>query len=879
MPRELDATSQRAQPQEPLAGSSTRGSEVEVREAREVLTDLLRNRLGKIPSELIAEHVLRIDESGEWPLRRAALEAVARRFAYAKRDELRVLARPQGREVVGEYRTGSGRSKRPYHTRLLGLSPLEASCDCRDFPRASLGLCKHVLVVLDDLARKPRSWAKLAQSSPVQRTPRLDWSPLRPLRGGGDWLERVRLHPPADGRGRRSASWLAIRRKFTRGAAGEWIPKLPGSGDSRKRAALLRAIHDFTRGPSGARAASDPALSARLADELEASERRVKLAAAQRKLGRELDGLARPLFPYQRTGVERFLSTGRMLLADDMGLGKTTQAAAAAQALFRVGLVRRGLLIVPAPLKSQWIHEWQALGDVPIEIVEGGPAERAAAYKRTRRGFLVANYEQVLRDLDEMQAWHPGLVVLDEAQRIKNWATRTAQLVKMLKAPYRLILTGTPMENRLEELASIMDWVDSHALEPKWRLLPWHTESDGDGRGVARARNLDTLRARLEPVLLRRRRTEVLEQLPPRTETTLAVTMTSAQREAHDSLLQPIARLMQASKRRPLTQSEFLRLMTLLATQRVIANGLAQLDFADVWPTLEGKRPSERRLARLDSPKLLEFREIMRALCVEQGRTVVVFSQWRRMLRLAHWAVSDLLEDDGLRSVYFTGRESLKRRTQNLVELHDDPDTRILFASDAGGVGLNLQRAASACINLELPWNPAVLEQRIGRIWRLGQREPVEVYYLVAQDCIEARIASIVGNKRELFDGLFDGTSDTVEFSGASSFLEGVRSVISSEGAPVSEDDPDEPALEEPEQELVTAADESADRPARPALDATEVARLFAGLRVEPTQAGGLRIEAEAEVAGTLASLFEGLASMLRAGAAPSGSSDTENKT
>ena len=877
MPREFDATLQRPQPSEHLAESSVRGSDVE---ARDALTDLLRKKLGKIPSELIAEHVLRIDESGEWPLRRAALEAVVRRFGYAKRDELRVLARPEGKQVVGEYRTGSGRTKRPYRILLRGLSPLEASCDCRDFSRASLGLCKHVLVVLDDLAGKPRMWAKLAKSSLVQGTPRLDWSSLRPLRGAGDWLERVRLHPPVDGRGERSASWVAIRRKFTRGASGEWIPKLPESGDPRQRAALLRAMHDFTRARSRVQAASDPALCARLAEELEAGERHLELAAAQRKLGRELDGLARPLFPYQRTGVERFLSTGRMLLADDMGLGKTTQAAAAAQALFRVGLVRRGLLIVPAPLKSQWIHEWQALGDVPIEVVEGGPAERAAAYERMHGGFLVANYEQVLRDLDEMQAWQPQLIVLDEAQRIKNWATRTAQLVKTLKSPYRLVLTGTPMENRLEELASIMDWVDSHALEPKWRLLPWHTEGNGDGRGVVGARNLDTLRTRLEPVLLRRRRVEVLEQLPPRRETTLAVTMTSEQREAHDSLLRPIARLMQASERRPLTQSEFLRLMTLLATQRVIANGLAQLDFTDVWPTLEGKRPTERRLARLDSPKLLEFREIIRALCVEQGRTVVVFSQWRRMLRLAHWAVSDLLEDDGLRSVYFTGRESLKRRTQNLVELHDDPHTRILFASDAGGVGLNLQRAASACVNLELPWNPAVLEQRIGRIWRLGQSEPVEVYHLVAQDCIEARIASIVENKRQLFEGLFDGTSDTVEFTGASSFLEGVRSVIPSEGVRVGEDEPDEPdepVSEEPEQELVTAADESADHSATPALGSIEVARLFAGLRIEPTQAGGLRIEAEAEVAGTLASLFEGLASMLRAGAAPPASSSTEN--
>ncbi len=111
---------------------------------------------------------------------------------------------------------------------------------------------------------------------------------------------------------------------------------------------------------------------------------------------------------------------------------------------------------------------------------------------------------------------------------------------------------------------------------------------------------------------------------------------------------------------------------------------------------------------------------MIRQLVLEQGRKVVVFSQWRRMLSLAHWAVGDLLAENGLRAGFFTGAEGQKRRTQNIVEFHDDPRLRLLFASDAGGVGLNLQHASNCVINLELPWNPAVLEQRIGRIYRLG---------------------------------------------------------------------------------------------------------------------------------------------------------------
>jgi superfamily II DNA/RNA helicase len=197
--------------------------------------------------------------------------------------------------------------------------------------------------------------------------------------------------------------------------------------------------------------------------------------------------------------------------------------------------------------------------------------------------------------------------------------------------------------------------------------------------------------------------------------------MTDEQRAEHGALDQPIARLLRTSKVRPLTQPEFLKLMSLMTQQRIICNGLAQRDFEALWPGLAGQSPTEATLRGLFSPKLTEFRELVANLVVTQRRKVVVFSQWKRMLHLAQWAVSDLLAGSGVRAVQFTGDESQKRRTQNVVDFHDDPHTRLFFATDAGGVGLNLQRSASACVHLDLPWNPAVMEQRAGRVYRLGQ--------------------------------------------------------------------------------------------------------------------------------------------------------------
>lgn len=121
-----------------------------------------------------------------------------------------------------------------------------------------------------------------------------------------------------------------------------------------------------------------------------------------------------------REGVERFFEQGRLLLADDMGLGKTAQAIAACHALWHTGRIRRGLLIVPAALKPQWLREWQAFTDTPAAVVEGTPAERRAAFEACRRGFLLVNYEQLLRDVDVVCEWTPDIVVLDEAQRINS---------------------------------------------------------------------------------------------------------------------------------------------------------------------------------------------------------------------------------------------------------------------------------------------------------------------------------------------------------------------------------------------------------------------------------------------------------------------------
>jgi superfamily II DNA or RNA helicase len=822
-------------------------------EALSVLRAAAQRTAGPLAGQL-AERALRVTERADFAVAQDALQALLRRLAAAP-DAGAILSRPR-RRALGWYAVGRRERGAPHYKVLLSsLDPIEGSCSCPDFAKASLGLCKHIF-----LAAEGRSDRAAPIDGPV-----LVWDPVRPLTGPGDWLGRVAWR---DGRRPLTPPQARVRRLFR--GDGERVALAAGVlGDPRARLAAVEALLAVARADDRF---AEPAVPPLLERERAHLTRIVRQALSPREVRRHADSLKQKLFLYQREGVRRFLERGRLLLADDMGLGKTAQAIAACHILVAAGRVRRGLIVVPAPLKAQWLGEWQQFTDVPLTLVEGTPSERARTVARAGAAMLLVNYEQVVRDLPQLLRFHPEIVVLDEAQRIKNWATKTATYVKRLDAPWRLVLTGTPMENRLDELASIMEWIDESALEPRWRLASWHTAA-GDGRSATMgARNLDTLRQRLAPSVIRRVRREVLEQLPPRRDTSVAVPLTTAQRAVHDDLNQPIARLAAQARRRPLSQPEFLRLMALLTRQRIVCNGLAQADFAEVWPSIERRRPTAAVLDSLASPKLGELRELVSAIAVGQERKVVVFSQWRRMLSLASWAVSDLLRPAGVRAVFFSGEEGARRRTQNVVDFHDDPSVRVLFATDAGGVGLNLQRAASCCIHLDLPWNPAVLEQRIGRVYRLGQEDPVESYTLVAESGIEGRIAALVGDKQALFTGLFDGTSDTVEFERAGSFLARLERLVPRPTVEAEADVLADPAVEAaPEADGEDGADEVP--PSTPAVGS--VASLLGQIEVKQLPDGRVSFEAPGPAAVALADLFRGVAQLLAGSAAADGRAET----
>ena len=853
----------------PTSQMSARVENIEITraEARQELVSRMSSRFGAIPADLLADHLLDRLPDQPWPVLAAAADALIRRRSAAEFEGLELASKPSGRAVLGDYHTRRPQqAPRPYRTMLRSVAPLQVSCDCPDFLLGGLALCKHALTLLDDLHQSPRRLAK-ARATPALEVD-LSWDPFVALEAA-DALAGIHWTGSRAPSKALAPLFGAPDRRGRKALVGRWR-------QAKNRAELVARLRDALR-----RQTVEPALIEVLRVEQAGLERLAHVALDRRTQNAAMKGFGLRLYPYQREALTKFLATGRLLLADDMGLGKTVEATAIAHVLVTTAKVQRVLIICPASLKGQWVREWRRASEVPIEFVEGSPEQRAALYAQTRVGALVANYEQALRDLELMRGFDAGLVILDEAQRIKNWATRTAQTIKQLDVPYRLVLTGTPLENRLDELASIMDWVDPQILAPKWMLAPSHNILADGEHEVVGVGNLARLRARLQPRMLRRRRAEILGDLPERTDTVIHVELTQPQREEHDALIQPIALILHIARRRPLTQAQFLRLMSLLTTQRVIANGLAQLNFESLWPSIRTQLYDESLLRSLAMPKLAHLRALVESLVIDQGRKIVVFSQWRRMLSLSHWAIADILAAKGRRAAFFTGAESQRRRRQNVIEFHDDPELAVLLSTDAGGVGLNLQRAASACIHLELPWNPAVFEQRVARIHRLGQTDPVDVYALITEGSIEAKIAAQLGRKQALFNELFDGESDEVVFDGSSSFLASVEALVElppaalasaapSEEGEASEESPDSDGVDAQTDARMRAADErGSDKAGQPTLPGPEqLQELFSELEITAHEDGGVRIHASPRAARTLGVLFAGMADLLaRAGA------------
>ncbi len=279
------------------------------------------------------------------------------------------------------------------------------------------------------------------------------------------------------------------------------------------------------------------------------------------------------ILPYQLDGIAFAAGAGRAILADDMGLGKTLQGIGVAELLAREANIRKVLVVCPASVKAQWRSEVVRFSERNCQIVLGNAAERAAQYDNDCF-FTICNYEQVLRDILAIERAKWDLIVLDEGQRIKNWEAKTTQTMKSLRSPFALVLSGTPLENRLDDLFSVVEFIDDRRLGPAFRFFNCHRVTDEKGK-VLGYKDLDTLRERLKPILLRRTRSAVMKDLPPRTTEIVRIAPTDEQACIDLAQMQIVSSIVRKAY---ISEMDLLRLQKALLLARMNADSTYLVD-------------------------------------------------------------------------------------------------------------------------------------------------------------------------------------------------------------------------------------------------------------------------------------------------------------
>lgn len=411
-------------------------------------------------------------------------------------------------------------------------------------------------------------------------------------------------------------------------------------------------------------------------------------------------------FPYQMDGIAFLYSRSSAILADEMGLGKTMQAITAIRMLLLSGEIRNTLLVCPKPLVTNWMREFrQWAPEIPIAVIQGDSSKRAWVWSNPQAPVKIANYELMLKDsaIIDDESLYFDLVLLDEAQRIKNRNSTTSEIVRSIPRSRSWALTGTPIENSVEDLVSIFEF-----------LSPGHLSGD---------MHLKSLGHATRDHILRRTKDKVLKDMPPRLYRNADLELTAEQRASYKTAEEEgIVHLADLGES--------------VTVQHVFELVLRLKQICNFDPVTR----SSSKLERLEA----DMEEI-----VASGQKAIVFSQWVSTL--------DVIRDKLARfnPVEYHGRIPSSRRDGVIDRFRNDPSCGLILMSyGAGAVGLNLQFCHYVFL-FDRWWNPAVEDQAINRAHRLGVKKAVTVTRMMAVETIEQRIDSVLCEKRELLRTLF----------------------------------------------------------------------------------------------------------------------------
>jgi SNF2 family DNA or RNA helicase len=404
------------------------------------------------------------------------------------------------------------------------------------------------------------------------------------------------------------------------------------------------------------------------------------------------------------------------LIADDMGLGKTMMALSVVAVSERLTSV---LVLCPSSLKYVWASEIEKhYPQLSYTVINGSAAARREQWAAPAT-VKIANYELLLRDVEiKLAAW--DLVVADEITFLKNYKAKRTRAAKKLRARYRLGLSGIPLENRLEELHSVMDWVIPGLLGPGWLFVQEHVVRNQWGV-VLGYRGIEKVKERIAPYFIRRRKEDVLTELPPKVYTDVDIELSDAEWRVYDAIVRQIKdKIAENPKLSALNiLTELLRLKQVTADARLVDE--------------EG----------VPSSKVAALRDIIEG---SGDRQIVVFTQFAQFARL--------LAKDFTGAALIAGSVKPQER-QKVIEAFQRGEHRLLISTDAGAYGITLT-AADVVIMLDMPWTPARLRQREDRLHRIGQTASVQVINLIARRTVDEKVRRILHKKNDLIRAVLD---------------------------------------------------------------------------------------------------------------------------
>lgn len=642
------------------------------------------------------------------------------------REEVMGVSAVDERNVPGEYDVRNPKTRQSYKVVYRGETSPWNYCSCMDFKTSRLGTCKHMEKVKLWISEQPRM--RVHAEPPAYTSVDLSYVEGRQvkIRVGSDHHE----------------DFMQLAQHYF---DAEGVMFAYAFDDYEKLITQAKAIDPSFRFYPDA-----------IAFIIEQRERKFRQQIIRRYTDERLDKLLTvKLYPYQKEGIRFAFESGRSIIADEIGLGKTIQAIGTAELLRREGLAEQIMIVCPTSLKYQWQREIErfvsATGQQSAHpltlVIEGNPLKRKEQYA-SDIPYKIVSYNCMSNDVKTWGSLRTEVLIMDEVQRLKNWNTQISMSARKIKSDYAVILSGTPLENKLEELYSVMEFADNYCLAPYWKFKDDCIVVDGGGKTIG-YKNLNKVGETVRQRLIRRAKKQVALQMPKRQDQNLFVPMTSEQMSLHDEYKEAVAKLVHKWRSMHfLSEKDRKRLLQFLSMMRMVCDSTYILD----------------QKTRYDT-KVKETMSILQSVFDNGDEKVVIFSQWERMTRLIAYELDKM----GVDYEYLHGGVPSAKRRDLISNFTDDPDCRVFLSTDAGSTGLNLQ-AGSIMINLDLPWNPAVLEQRIARIYRLGQERNVQVINLVARGTIEEQMLDKLRFKSAMFEGVLDGGEDTIFLGNESKF-------------------------------------------------------------------------------------------------------------